>query len=54
MNKIDEQLLDKELSEIPNVESLLVETRKGLSTAIKTTNQTTKNLEALCDKLQKS
>jgi len=54
MNKIQEQFLDRALSEIPNIELLLMEVRKGLSSAIKTTEQTTKNLESLCIKSQNS
>ena len=49
-----EQLFDKLLSEMPDAKSVLAEVRKALSSAITTTNQTTKNVEDLCANLQKN
>jgi hypothetical protein len=51
---INEQMLDKVLGEIPNVESLLGEASKDLSNALKVTEQTTNDLEALNTKLQQN
>jgi len=49
-----EQMFDKLLAEIPDAKTVLAEVRKALSSAIETTDQTTKNVEALCANLQKN
>ena len=48
-----EQLFDKLLAEIPDAKMILAEVRKALSSAIKVTDETTKNVEALCADLEK-
>jgi hypothetical protein len=45
-------LLDRTLKEIPSIKPLLVEVSKGLFSALKTSEQTTKEIESLCSELQ--
>lgn len=49
-----EQLFDKLLAEIPDAKLILAEVSKALSSAIKTTDETTNKMEALCANLEKN
>ena len=47
-----EQLFDKLLAEIPDAKTILAGARKAFSSAIKTTDETTKGVETLCADLE--
>jgi hypothetical protein len=49
-----EQLFDKLLAEIPDAEEVLAMVRKSLSDYFLMTDETTKNFNALCDKLEQT
>ena len=47
-----EKLFDKLLSEVPDAEEVLAQVKKSLVDAISTTDNTTKSVNALCEKLE--
>ncbi len=50
--RTQEQLFDKLLAEVPDAAEVMVMVKESLQTAIQMTDETTRNVNALCEKLE--
>lgn len=50
--RTQEQLFDKLLAEVPDAEKVIAMVKGGLKAAIDMTDETTRNVNALCEKLE--
>lgn len=52
LERTQEQLFDKQLAEVPDAAEVIAMVKESLKTAIDMTDETTRNVNVLCEKLE--